>query len=108
MVMVPILATVLIMGGTGGTTPTQVEMDTLLNGVFAGQATPVTTPEQWFPFIGTLTWDQSVAEGQQDLDAAIKGTDGPITVVGQSQSAHIITLELRALNDDPDAPAPAL
>lgn len=72
--------------------------------------TAVVTPEQFWPVPGwgTLSYDQSVAIGTDNLDAAIRtqlaatATD-PVVVYGTSQSAGIVTLEKRRLATLPQA-----
>jgi hypothetical protein len=83
----------------------------------------VVTPEQFFPIFGTLTFNQSVAQGRRNLDDCIEGractytrtsplsgtTTGPLAadsyrVFGYSQSATIATLEKRRLADTAASP----
>jgi PE-PPE domain len=126
-------ATVLVMGGTGHSlspvedTNSFVEnymatavgnyvdpASTLNTGIPAGpyNTVAVVTPEQFAPNTGTLTFDQSVALGQQNLDNCIKGTScnyntevgsvapapgDTFVVYGFSQSSTIATLEKRSL-----------
>jgi hypothetical protein len=78
----------------------------------------VVTPEQFFPVFGTLTFNQSVAAGRQNLDDCIGGRPCTFTrtfplsgtvreplpadtyrVFGYSSSATIATLEKRRLAD---------
>ncbi|MCV7218622.1 PE-PPE domain-containing protein [Mycobacterium crocinum] len=125
--------TVLVMGGTGHSLSSTEDTVSFVEGYLAGaignyvgpasnldtsipegpyNAVAVVTPEQFAPGTGTLTFDQSVALGQQNLDNCIKGTScnyntdvGSITptagdafvVYGFSQSATIATLEKRSL-----------
>lgn len=49
---------------------------------------------------------KSVAIGADNLDAAIKRNNGPMTVVGLSQGAEVMTEEQLRLAHDPDAPPP--
>jgi hypothetical protein len=92
------------------------------SGLCGGVGTPcspavgVVTPEQLFPVAGTMTLDQSVAQGQQNLNACLQGSSscvwtdpttgttqtgtppsGPYVVLGYSQSATVVTMEKRAL-----------
>jgi hypothetical protein len=92
------------------------------SGLCGGVGTPcspavgIVTPEQLFPLSGTMTLDQSVAKGQQNLDACLHGSSscvwtdpttgttqtgtppaGPYVVLGYSQSATVATFEKRAL-----------
>jgi hypothetical protein len=110
--LVALTAAALIMGGT--THPLSVPADSpdfvnsyvhdantnyiVLTG-FCGTdsctPTAVATPEQFMPVSGTMTFDQSVAQGLTNLDQAIKAqpTGTPIVVFGYSQSARIASLE---------------
>jgi hypothetical protein len=54
----------------------------------------------------SVTVGQSVATGANNLDAAIRSTNGPITVVGLSQGSEVITEEQLRLANDPSAPPP--
>jgi hypothetical protein len=72
--------------------------------------TPLVTPEQFWPFSGwgDLTIDQSIAQGANDLDAALRkqldtGSTDPIVIFGDSQSAVVATVEKRNLADLPPA-----
>jgi PE-PPE domain len=59
------------------------------------------TPEQFAPVVGTMTLDQSVAQGVNDLDAAITpmlNNNTAVGVFGVSQSALIASDEMRALD----------
>jgi PE-PPE domain-containing protein len=83
------------------------------------------TPEEFYPTVGTISFNQSVARGQQNLDNCLKGLDctytrtspqsGTVTapfapdtdyLFGYSQSATIVTLQKREMaahpNDYPD------
>lgn len=126
-------ATVLVMGGTGHSLSSSQDAVSYVEGYLSGainnyvdpasslgigmpqgpyNAVAVVTPEQFAPGTGTLTFDQSVALGQRNLDNCIKGTScnynadvGSIApavgdafvVYGFSQSATIATLEKRSL-----------
>ncbi len=127
-------ATVLVMGGTGHSLSPDEDTNqfvqdymasalgnyvapasTLGTGVPGGpyNAVAVITPEQSAPNNGTLTFDQSVALGRQNLDNCIKATSScsyndqvgsvaptpgdTFVVYGFSQSSTISTLEKRAL-----------
>ncbi len=126
-------ATVLVMGGTGHSlSPTEdsnqfvqdymasavgnyvAPAGTLDTGVPGGpyNTVAVITPEQSAPRTGTLTFDESVALGQQNLDSCIRSTSCPyndqvgsvppipgetFVVYGFSQSSTVATLEKRAL-----------
>lgn len=115
--------TVLMMGGTGTplapTTPAenQTYMSTMLNGFFVQPGytrVAVHTPEEFWPSTGNddRTFDVSVADGVDDLDAAIKTPayyvgGNKVIVFGYSQSATIIAMEKQNLADDPNAPLPS-
>jgi PE-PPE domain len=53
-----------------------------------------------------LRADQSINDGVNELDAAIRGIDEPIVVVGFSMGGIVASREQAALADDPDAPPP--
>ena len=71
----------------------------------------VHTPEQFWPIFGTLTFDQSVAEGVADLHPHVvasgtgsdeQGEPNRFVIFGSSQSARIATIEKRNLIEDYD------
>jgi hypothetical protein len=139
---VALAATALIMGGTGQTLSIPPDTQPFVSQYVAGANSnyiapqPVgfcnsgcvlvgaVTPEEWLPFsAGTLTLDQSVAQGQQMLNTCIQGSasceytipatgvtttgslPGPYVAYGWSQSAMVATLEKRYLAaNDPTAP----
>ncbi|PND56010.1 PE-PPE domain-containing protein [Mycobacterium sp. ENV421] len=127
-------ATVLVMGGTGHSLSPDEDSDQFVQDYLAGaignyvapastlgtgvpgspyNTVAVITPEQSTPNNGTLTFDQSVALGRQNLDNCIKATSScsyndqvgsvapapgdTFVVYGFSQSSTISTLEKRAL-----------
>lgn len=55
---------------------------------------------------GSVSVGKSVATGANNLDAAIHANNGPMTVVGLSQGAEVITEEQLRLAHDPTAPPP--
>jgi 3'-(hydroxy)phthioceranyl-2'-palmitoyl(stearoyl)-2-O-sulfo-trehalose (hydroxy)phthioceranyltransferase len=55
---------------------------------------------------GGMPVGESVAIGADNLDTAIKRNNGPMTVVGLSQGAGVLTEEQLRLQHDPDAPPP--
>ena len=55
---------------------------------------------------GSVSVGKSVATGANNLDAAIRANNGPMTVVGLSQGAEVITEEQLRLQHDPTAPPP--
>jgi PE-PPE domain len=73
---------------------------------------PVNGPETIWPFIGGLsglTFDRSVAEGLENLNAEYEAVraadpDGKIVIFGYSQSGDIVTKQWRAIAKDPDRP----
>ncbi|MFZ0716577.1 PE-PPE domain-containing protein [Mycobacterium sp.] len=96
--------TALIIGGSGLETPGQTYADAVVAEYlaprdFTGTTQVLTTPEALYPFLGpfTETFDQSEAQGQQILDAAILNqiatgdvdAANPVVVSGWSQSAVI-------------------
>ena len=90
--------TTLMLGGTGAPTwpagllgPIEQAYGLLTN------VTQVSTPEQMWPFVGNMTFNQSVAVGVQNLNAAISSTPGNIQVWACSQSSTIATEEIRNL-----------
>lgn len=72
---------------------------------------PVITPEGLLPpLLGDMTFDPSVAQGVEDLDAALRTQfsehpDDDVVVFGYSQSSDIATLYKSRLSSDPQAPA---
>jgi hypothetical protein len=133
-------ATALIMGGTNH--PLSVPPDTqpFVNSYVAGAqnnyivpggfcpmagcttVVAVVTPEQFSPIFGTMTFDQSVAQGVSNLDRCVHGSTncvtnqavpgtsappfaGPLVIFGYSQSATIATLEKRNLAAAQNPPA---
>ncbi|WP_046321996.1 PE-PPE domain-containing protein [Mycobacterium sp. UM_Kg1] len=106
--------TALIMGGSGMPTPGPGYAD-LVNELylaplgFTGSTQILTTPETLYPFLGafTGTFDSSVEEGIQILEAAILDqiaggqvdADNPVVVFGWSQSAVISSLLMQQLAD---------
>src|SRR4029077_11617471 len=70
----------------------------------------VHTPEQFFPVFGTLTFDDSVAEGVVDLqdavDANTPNADDRVIICGYSQSGRIATIAKRKFIEDYDPADP--
>ncbi len=52
------------------------------------------------------TVGESVAVGEQNLDAAIRGTSGPLVAMGLSEGTMVLDAEQVRLMNDPDAPPP--
>jgi hypothetical protein len=100
--------TALIMGGTGTPDPPQWFIDQLndiyIQPNFPGY-TPVGlyTPEEAWPMFGSMTGDESVAQGVENLHTAITDTyaGDDLLIFGVSQSAVIAGLEMQDLADDP-------
>ena len=99
--------TAFILGGSGLETPGQtyanaIDAEYLAPRDFTGTTQVLTTPEALYPFLGpfTETFDQSEAQGQHLLDAAILNqiatgdvdAANPVVVSGWSQSAVISSL----------------
>jgi len=65
-------------------------------------------PGSFWPLTGwqSPTVGNSVATGADNLDAAIRGTGGPISVAGLSQGALALDREQARLANDPTAPPP--
>ena len=110
--LVALTATALIMGGTthplSGPTDSPQFIHDYVNGAnnnyilvsgFCGDTgctpTAVSTPEQFWPQTGTMTFDQSVGQGVTNLNSAINAQPAstPIVVYGYSQSARIASIE---------------
>ncbi|WP_102143814.1 PE-PPE domain-containing protein [Mycobacterium hubeiense] len=66
---------------------------------YPGSVWPITGVDS--PTVG-----ESVAVGTNNLDAAIRGTNGPIVVTGLSQGTLALDAEQRRLANDPSAPPP--
>jgi PPE-repeat protein len=110
--------TALIMGGTGlGPLPrplavlTAEQFITHTHPDYVAQF--VVTPSKLFPFTGldSLTLDQSVAQGVQNLNTAIaaqQALGNHVIVFGGSQSAVVATLEMRYLETLPVGVRPGL
>ncbi|OBI62996.1 PE-PPE domain-containing protein [Mycobacterium sp. E796] len=110
--------TALIMGGTG-LGPLPRLHNVLASELFINPTHPaynaqfLVTPEKLFPFTGldSLTLDQSVAQGVQNLNTAINtqlAAGNHVIVFGGSQSAVIATVEMRYLETLPAGVRPAL
>jgi hypothetical protein len=109
----------LIIGGTDQPIPPRYYANAALNylnqnfGVLSANAHALNTPEGFYPLTGvkTLTLDQSVSQGIQILDAAIKqqpdtNPGGSVAVLGVSQSAVIASLEMENLANPLLNPSP--
>lgn len=68
----------------------------------------VSYPGSFWPVTGlnSPTVGSSVSAGTNNLDAAIRSTDGPIFVAGLSQGTLVLDREQARLANDPTAPPP--
>ncbi len=68
----------------------------------------ISYPASVWPFSGpdSPPLGKSVATGANNLDAAIRSTDGPIVVPGLSQGSLVLASEQARLARDPNAPPP--
>ncbi|WP_204804700.1 PE family protein [Mycobacterium riyadhense] len=106
--------TALMMGGTGQPIlpPRALSIiDSAYISPIFGPNTPVAqyTPEQWWPFIGNLSLDQSIAQGVTLLNNGINAelqNNRDVVVFGYSQSSAVATNEIRALMALPPGQAP--
>jgi hypothetical protein len=100
-------ATVLAMGGLGYETVEPELMRRVLSGRFANEENLVGLPwpGELAPFNGTLTLNESVAEGLETLDTAIRNTPGEKIVVGASGSTLAVNAVMRRLANDPNGPS---
>lgn len=97
--------TALFMGGTSMPNPgagyRQAMTNNFIDPFFgthipAGSQFTVTTPEEFAPFQGSLSFDDSVAQGVLDLAAAIEQhKDDALYIVGYSQSTRIQAITKR-------------
>lgn len=106
--------TALMMGGTGELILSDrvlAIIDSAYIRPIFGPNNPVAqyTPEQWWPFIGNLSLDQSIAQGVTLLNNGINAelqNGHDVVVFGYSQSAAVATNEIRALMALPPGQAP--
>lgn len=106
--------TTLMMGGTGQpilSDPILAIIDSAYIRPLFGPNNPIAqyTPEQWWPFIGNLTLDQSIAQGVTLLNNGINAqlqSGHDVVVFGYSQSSSVATQEIRALMALPAGQAP--
>lgn len=106
--------TALMMGGTGEPILSDrvlAIIDSAYIRPIFGPNNPVAqyTPEQWWPFIGNLSLDQSIAQGVTLLNNGINAelqNGHDVVVFGYSQSAAVATNEIRALMALPPGQAP--
>ncbi|HEX7321365.1 MAG TPA: PE-PPE domain-containing protein [Mycobacterium sp.] len=105
--------TAFIIGGSGLPTPGQAYADIadtlyLAPRDFTGTTQIVTTPEELYPFLGPFggTFDPSVAQGAQNVDAAIQSQIAtgevdaahPAVIFGYSQGADVETSTMSLLS----------
>lgn len=99
------LATV---GGTGN--PTAKKIETLVGGSFNDGRTidPIHTPQEFAPFTGSLTLDESAMLGRDNVVAwAVDEVDQDVALMGISQGAVVLSLAIARWNNDLDsAPSP--
>lgn len=102
--------TLLWLGGTGGTIAHQLPPDLFgkpedfLAGAYQSDTfTVVDYPASIWPLTGLRdpTMGRSIAVGVAELEAAVRATDGPITVAGTSQGAMVVQQAEAELDDDP-------
>jgi len=98
----------LVVGGTGNGMPSQQMMRELFEQGIVSDPDPVGVdyPADLWPLRGSLTLDQSVAIGVDNLDTALAESSGPVTVVGISQGAVVVNYEKRVLMAQADPPPP--
>jgi hypothetical protein len=95
----------LILGGTDVPTqsPTNVAniLTTYIDPLFPGAVgQALTTPEQFYPLVGKLTFDQSISQGETILNSAIQSqiaAGNRVVVWATSQSSTVATAEIEHL-----------
>lgn len=99
------VVTALVMGGNTNPDPSTEYVDSLIDNYydasFTGVRRGIHTPEEFWPNNGTLTFDQSTAEGVDDLEHEMDTTDGELVIVGYSASTRIASA--RSTNSSPRA-----
>ena len=98
----------LVMGGNTTPDPSDEYVDGQINNYYdatlpAANRFPVHTPEEFWPLNGTLTFDQSTAQGVTDLEAAMAEHDGSMVIVGYSASTRLASAEKRKLIEEGDS-----
>jgi hypothetical protein len=98
--------TVMAMGGLGYEDVDPDQIKTVVGGRFADADTVIGLPwpGELAPFNGTLTLNQSVAVGLENMSAAIKATPGKKVVLGASGSTLVVDEMMRLLANAPSAP----
>jgi hypothetical protein len=95
----------LILGGTGVPTQPPANVANIMQSYIDPRypnstGIAVTTPQQFKPLIGSLSWNQSVSQGATDLNQAILsevGTGNNVVVWATSQSSTVASMEIRNL-----------
>ncbi|WP_449561153.1 PE-PPE domain-containing protein [Mycolicibacterium mageritense] len=91
------VVTALVMGGNTNPDPSteyvDSQIDNYYDASFTGVRRGIHTPEEFWPNNGTLTFDQSTAEGVDDLEHEMDTTDGELVIVGYSASTRIASAE---------------
>ena len=103
---VQLATTVMAMGGLGYETLGTDVIAGVLGGRYANAGTllGLPWPGEMTPWNGTLTLNESVAVGLENMDAAIRNTPGPKIVAGASGATLVVDEEMRRLANDPTAP----
>ncbi len=95
------VVTALVMGGNTNPDPSteyvDSQIDNYYDASFTGVRRGIHTPEEFWPNNGTLTFDQSTAEGVDDLEHEMDTTDGELVIVGYSASTRIASAEKNKL-----------
>nr|WP_313775069.1 PE-PPE domain-containing protein [Mycobacterium sp.] len=98
--------TLVVAGATGvGGKPSLAKMQALVDQGFIppDDLVGIDYPAQLWPVAGSITMDDSVAQGVDALDEEVQNTSGHITMVGISEGAVVLNYEKRRLmaQDDP-------
>ena len=103
---VELTATALFMGGLGYEDVEPELIKRVLSGRYANEEhlQGIPWPGQNAPFNGTLTLNQSVEVGIENMMQAIRTTEGEKIVGGASGSTLVVDEVMRRLADDPTAP----
>lgn len=95
----------LVMGGNSNPDPTPEYVDSQVDnyiavGFPAANRYPVHTPQQFWPVSGTMTFDQSTAQGVADLEAEMAKPEhagAPLIILGYSSSTRLASVEKNKL-----------
>ena len=94
-------ATVLTVGGTSQPSGVETQHSVGMTGVPAGSnVVAVSTPANFAPAYGSMTYDESKYIGAANIERAIEQTAGPTTVVTYSASAVSADIALRHIQDE--------